>query len=156
MAAKSAKGSSNSAGGGERTKLVKLVDNPISYLVLVLLVVEALFGGMAWKEGDKGPHTSLLIWACILFIAGFVLVVVVLAVWRPEALKGRRRWGEYEPFRIADNVYSVIDGYLRNLPDNDRLEAWQSLSGLFENQPTEDPEFKEFCKRIAETITMKS
>lgn len=156
MAAKTAKGPSRSAGRGERATLIKLVDNPISYMVLVLLVVESLFGGMALKEGEKGAHTGLLIYTCIGFIAAFVLVVVLLAVWRPEALKGTRRWSENNAYRIADYIYSGVEGYLRNLPDSERDEAWKFLAGLLEEEDSKDAEFKEFCQQIAKEIVKKS
>ena len=156
MAAKTAKNSTGSAGNGQRVNLIKVITSPLSYMALALLVVESLFGGLLLREGQSGQHATLLIWACIGFIAAFVLLVTGLAVWEPEALKGGRKWAEDEAYRIGENVVSILDGYLWNLPDPERLGAWQTLTQQLETIKPSDPEFQEFCKQIAATITSKA
>jgi hypothetical protein len=70
-----------------RTSIIDAVKTPLGFLVLGLLVVDGTVASLALGLQDYRAH---LIWTIILSIPLFMLVVVVLAAWRPEALRGDR------------------------------------------------------------------
>ena len=69
--------------------IIESVKTPIGFFVFVVLVVEAIFGVVLNKS--EGSERTILIISMIALIFALVAIVVVLAVYRPEALKGERQ-----------------------------------------------------------------
>jgi hypothetical protein len=73
---------------GSRLDIIRTVQSPLGFFVLVVLVVEAIIGGVA---GFSGANERLYI---ISIMAGIVILLVLtvtsLAWFRPEALEGKR------------------------------------------------------------------
>lgn len=71
-----------------REGLVRTVQTPLGYFVLVILVAEAILGALAGVS--TGPDRTLAIWGVLGACAVLTAVVTTLAVTRPEALFGKR------------------------------------------------------------------
>lgn len=71
-----------------RVEIVNTVQKPLGFFVLVVLLVEAMLGAIAfWSPGDD---RAFLIRAIVVLIFVLITIVTVLAVFRPESLKGTR------------------------------------------------------------------
>jgi hypothetical protein len=73
---------------GTRAVLIRTVQTPLGYFVLVILVAEAILGVLAGISA--GPDRTLAIRGVLGVFAVLTAVVAALAVWRPEALFGKR------------------------------------------------------------------
>ncbi len=71
-----------------RLNIIESVKTPIGFFVFVVLVVEAIFG--LALNNSEGSERTILIISMIGLIFALVVIVVALAVFRPEALKGER------------------------------------------------------------------
>lgn len=91
-----------------------------------------------------------------LFFAAFTLIVIFLAVWRPEVLQGTRNWDKTFSDRLSDDIYFSVEGYLDNLSEQEKIEAFLSLSDILATQDSGNDEFNMFCKRMSERITKKA
>ena len=72
----------------KRASLIRAVETPLGFFVLVVLVVEAIFG--IASSFFPSPQRSWLIAAMIVLIFCLVGIVALLAYLRPEALRGQR------------------------------------------------------------------
>ena len=120
---------------------------------MVLLMVEALLGTMAFQFVE---FRQTLIWVIIIFFAAFTLIVVSLGIWRPEVLQGTKNWDRSFSDRLADDIYFAVEGYLENLSDQEKIEAWLSLSDVLKTQDSGNEEFDVFCKRMSSRIEKKA
>lgn len=136
-----------------RTEIIEKVKRPINFMVLVLLMVEALLGAMAFQFPDQ---QKFLIWVIISFFAIFTLIVIFLAIWRPEVLQGTKNWDKNFSDRLADNIYISIEGYFDNLSHQEKTEAWLALSDFLKSEDSGNVEFDDFCKRISDRISKKA
>jgi len=137
----------------KRTEIIEAVKRPINFMVLVLLMVEALLGAMAFQF-EELRHT--LVWVIIIFFAAFTLIVVFLAIWRPEVLQGTKNWDKNFSDRLADDIYFAVEGYLDNLSQQEKIEAWLSLSDVLNSQDSGNDEFNNFCKRMSDRVSKKA
>jgi hypothetical protein len=129
-----------------RAEIINAVRNPLGFLVLSLLAVEAAVTALAWRfSGDN----SALIWTAILSVPAFVLTVVTLAVWRPEALRGDRPLQEAYAKQLASDLYIALDGPLRNLERKEREEAWLTVADVITNDSQADQTYSRFCSAVA-------
>ena len=103
-----------------RTEIIEAVKRPINFMVLVLLMVEALLGGMAFQFAE---YRGTLIWVIICFFSVFTLIVIFLGIWKPEVLQGAKNWDKNYSDRLADNIFIAIEGYFDNLPQQEKTEA---------------------------------
>jgi hypothetical protein len=71
-----------------RSKLLALVETPIRFFALVLLVIEALMGALV--VATSGAVQIILVVAMLALLAALVAIVARFAWTRPEALAGRR------------------------------------------------------------------
>ncbi len=70
-----------------RTGIIRTVQTPLGFFVLVVLVVEAILGGIAYSSNKNNTY-ALFGMIVILFV--LIMVVAFLAYYRPEALRGIR------------------------------------------------------------------
>jgi hypothetical protein len=88
----------------ESISIIKAVTNPLSFFVLVVLIVEAIFGIVAVKfEKQRG----LIVVAMITLIFLLVGIVAALAYYRPEALKGGRYIEDPEIIQMRNNFREI-------------------------------------------------
>ena len=71
-----------------RVNIIKAIQTPLGFFVLVVLLVEAIFGVIA--SFSDGSHRTYLIIGMFALILLLVLIVSAIAVFRPEALYGSR------------------------------------------------------------------
>ncbi|WP_176331824.1 hypothetical protein [Burkholderia vietnamiensis] len=125
---------------------------PLGFLVLVVLFLNAAMAVLASVQAD---YRGILVFTLIASVLVLMLVVVVLAVFRPEALQGVRPWHEAYPSRLADDLYMAVEGAFDNLNEVERVEAWATLSDVLRTARKEDKEYKKFCVSVAERIAFR-
>ena len=129
-----------------RSSTISAVKTPLGFLVFGLIVVEATIAGLAMAIAEyRGP----LVWAVILSIPIFVLIVVGLAVWRPEALKGDRPFHESHANQFADDLFISLDGSFSNLEQVERVEAWLTIADVISRSESSDSGYSIFCEKVA-------
>jgi hypothetical protein len=111
--------------------LINAVKTPLGFFVLVVGVIQAvLLAGM--KLVEPNLHQLIL----IIFAAITVLLIILvggIAVWKPEALSGKPYDVEILGHSIGSEVFYSFDPYISNLPDQERMEAYQSLLSQMES-----------------------
>lgn len=135
-----------------RINLIKAIDKPISFLVLILLMVEALLGGLVLK---LEAYQNLLIITIIVFFAVYTIIIIIFAFLKPEALLGTRNWTERFSQPMAEDIYVSLDGYLSNLEEGEADEAWTQLIDILKESSADDKDFKLFSKAIGEKISRR-
>jgi hypothetical protein len=127
---------------------IDTVKTPLGFFVLVAGVIEAaLLASM--KLVDKSLHANVLvIFAGILIL--LILLVGTIAVWKPEALYGNPYNVEILGHSIGSEVFYSFDPYISNLPEQERLEAYQSLLSQMESPG--DTANQQIRKKIANVI----
>ena len=90
-----------------RIGIIQAVQTPLGFFVLVVLIVEAIFGVFVFKL-DAGADRTFVIQCMILLIFALVLIVTCIAIWRPLALSGQER-------PQKETRYSLLIGPPENL-----------------------------------------
>jgi hypothetical protein len=132
-----------------RNTIISSVTTPLAFLVLSLLVVESLLGGMAAAFTDQRP---LLIWVIVTFLGAFILTVVALAIWRPEALGGSRPWQPTLAQRLADDLVMSLDGAFGNLSPRSQEQAWETVADVITSDEEVNREYLAFCLIVAKRL----
>ncbi|MGR8999967.1 MAG: hypothetical protein ACU88J_13100 [Gammaproteobacteria bacterium] len=134
-------------------RIIAAVTTPLGFFVLVVLVVEAGLIGLAATVG-RGDHVYLLAVVGVLVL--LIFVVALIAVFRPEALIGKR----YEPITTAlaeslgIDVYAVFDGYIEEI---NKEEAYSMLrDACVASSESKNDSCKVFNKTFVETIVSRS
>lgn len=129
-----------------RASLIDTVKTPLGFLVLGLLVVDGTIAGLAIALQDfRGP----LVWTVILSIPTFILTVVGLAAWRPEALRGDRPLQEVYAHQFASDLFLALDGSLGNLEALERAEAWLTVADVISSGSHAEASYFKFCSAVA-------
>jgi hypothetical protein len=131
-----------------KRQLVEVVNTPIAYLTLVLLIVDGTLCGLTISLPEYRPY---LVPAVLLALTVLSTVVVVLAIVRPEALRGDRPLSLHHAQQFASDVHTAVNGYL---DPAQRAEAWTTLAELLENSPTEDASYKRFVSRVSARLAL--
>ena len=121
----------------------------MSFLVLGLLIVDGTVGAMAISLPRYQP---VLIGTVIASIPLFMLTVVGLAVFRPEALRGDRPLQDVYSRQLASDLYLALDGSLRNLEPSERAEAWTNVADVITSGSGKDVTYRGFCSGVAEHL----
>lgn len=129
-----------------RNSTIDAVRTPLSFLVLGFLVVDGTVASLALALPEFRP---LLVWTVIISIPLFVITVVSLAVWRPEALRGDRPLQETHANQFASDLYLALDGPLRNLEPLERAEAWLTVGDVVTSGSQVDASYAQFCVAVA-------
>jgi len=136
--------------GRNTVGIIRSVTKPLQFLVLTMLVMESLLAGLAWKFTDL---RSRLAWAIIAFILIFIGVGVIMEVVAQRA----GTWLPPYAALFAEDLLSVLDGYLVNLSTTEQREAWASLADVlleFED-PGAPRAYIEFRLHVAERLKKK-
>lgn len=133
-----------------RGSVIEAVKNPLGFLVLGMLVVEGTIAALAVSlEKFQGP----LVWTLIISVFLFIATVVILAVWRPEALKGSRPLQEIHANQFASDLFLALDGALSNLEPAERVEAWLTVADVIESGGDAEGVYSLFCTGVAKKLT---
>ena len=139
--------------GAARKEVIGAITDPLRYLVLSLLVVELLLGGLA---SAFAAQRTLLIWAIICFLAGFPLIVVVLAIFFPDALRGTHRWEPHLAQKFALDLTISLEGAMENLSPRARTEAWETVADVITSDEEINAEYFAFCEIVAKHLRMQN
>jgi hypothetical protein len=93
-----------------RPGIIEAVQTPLGFFVLVVLIVEAILGTVAFTI-EVGADRTFVIRAMIVLIFALVVIVTGLALWRPSILAGK------DPER--ETKYSLLIGPPENLRNLD-------------------------------------
>ncbi len=132
-----------------RSSIIDAVKNPLGFLVLGFLVVDGTIASLALALTE---HRALLVWTIIISIPVFVLTVVALAIWRPEALRGDRPLQEVYAHQFATDLFLALDGALSNLEPLEREEAWLTVGDVITSGSQADTSYSRFCLAVTERL----
>jgi len=129
-----------------RVSIINAVKTPLAFLVLGLLIVDGTVAGLAISLVE---YRGLLVWTAMVSVPAYALIVVGLAVWRPEALLGVRPLQAVYANQFAGDLFLALDGPLRNLEKLERAEAWVTVADVITNYSEADPIYASFCSAVA-------
>lgn len=139
------------------SSLIGAVKTPLGFMVFAVLVLNALLGAISVAV------PAYRIWLGAVLIGSIFLVVatvVLLAIFRPEALMGTRPWHETYAPKLADDLFMAVEGAFANLEQKEREEAWTVLSDVLTNVPKDEKNYRKFClaveSRIQRNLTLRS
>ena len=88
----------------EKVRIIDAVKTPLAFFVLIVLMVEIIFGIAATKFVDQ---REVIVVAMIILIFLLVGIVAFLAYSKPEALKGARYFEDPELAKIRQNFQEI-------------------------------------------------
>lgn len=129
-----------------RSSIIDAVKTPLGFLVLGLSVVEVTVSALAVSLVE---FRAVLVWTVVLSIPAFVLIVVGLAVWQPEALRGDRPLQDVYASQFATDLYLGLVGAMGNLRPLEREEAWLTVADVITSDSKADASYSRFCAGVA-------
>ncbi len=117
-----------------RESIIRTVQTPLGFFVFVVLVMEAILGGVSYFTTDTLRH--LVICAMVVLIFALVIIVALMAYYRPEALRGER----FAPQISVDNCHEKKtheDNMILNLEELLETKEQDRIFGLFSNEAFE-------------------
>ncbi|MFM0351411.1 hypothetical protein [Paraburkholderia sp. RL17-347-BIC-D] len=136
-----------------RASVIDAVKTPLGFLVLGLLVVDGTVAALAIPLSE---FRTPLVWTIICSVAVMVVVVVVLATFRPEALRGDRPWQEIYASQLADDLFMGLDGALGNLEHAERVEAWLTVADVIATTNVSEKNYRIFSAGVAARLTKRA
>jgi hypothetical protein len=104
-----------------RVDIIRTVQTPLGFFVLVVLVVEAILGVVA--TFGAGFDRTLTIAGMLVLIASLIAIVAFLAYSRPEALAGGRKKSDGDPDGGAQKIRLTFE----DLVDIRKLDRQQAV-----------------------------
>lgn len=132
-----------------RKSIIDAVQTPLGFLVLGFLIVDGTVATLAVTLAD---YRALLVWTVIISIPAFVLIVVGVAIWQPEALRGDRPLQAVYADKFASDLFYSLDGALSNLEPLERDEAWVTVADVITSDSYSDTSYTKFCLAVATRI----
>jgi hypothetical protein len=145
----------NAPGATSKISIINAVTKPLGFLVLAFLAFEALLGILVI---NRAANPEPLLWAMLAALAALIVVVVALAIWRPEALTGVRPLSAHYAVLFSGNLTMALEGPFANLGGVDQDEAWATLAGIIEavDGGKIDREYVQFCKAVSELLRKRA
>lgn len=132
-----------------RTNIISAVTTPLAFLTLALLAVELIF--VSVLANSSVEHKPLLLFLILGAFIVFVLIVVLVAIFRPEALQGKRPLPQLHANNLADDLYFSIEGSFANLDFAAQEDGWQFIDDILRsNQGNRDKDYIVFREMIAD------
>ena len=141
----------------DRSALLAAVKTPLGFFTLAVLIVEAILTGLAIAL--QGGDRTFLVHIMPLLLAGVVILVAAIAVFRPEALWGKRYSALENTFAesLGVEMFEALDGYMSNLDADSRAEGYETLQDAVMNSTFGvQRETKEFCETLVTTIVRRA
>ena len=88
-----------------------------------------------------------------------IVLVAGISAWKPEALWGKRYSALEDSFAtgLGEEIYVALDGYLTNLEDAAREEAYELLRETIATSPYARSKItKSFCQTLVEAIIRRA
>ena len=114
-------------------------------------------GGLALTT--SGTDRTFLLYANTGIFILLILLIAAISVFKPEALWGKRYSALEESFAVGlgEELYTALDGYLSNLEETAREEAYELLRETINSSPhAHSRKTKKFCKALVETIIRRA
>jgi hypothetical protein len=137
----------------DRASIIDAVKTPLGFCVLGLLVIDGTLAAMAITLEQ---FRTELVWTVIASVPILVLSVLLIAVYRPEALRGVRPWQESYANQLADDLYMGLDGALGNLGTIERMEAWLTVADVIVSSNVAERAYASFCGDIATRLRQRA
>jgi hypothetical protein len=132
-----------------RLSVLESVKTPLGFFVLVVGAIEfGLLGLMRHVADADLQRVILFIFAAIMVL--LILVVGAIAVGKPGVLAGKPYEVDILGHSIGTEIFYAFDPYISNLPEQERLEAYQSLLAQMESPA--DLANRPIRKKIADVI----
>lgn len=141
----------------ERQRLIDAIKTPLGFFSLIVLVIESLLGGLALAS--SGTDRTFMFYAIVGILVLLVLLVAAIAVSKPEALWGKRYSALEESFAagLGEELYTALDGYLSNLEETAREEAYELLREIITSSPqARSRTTRKFCQVLVDTIIRRA
>jgi hypothetical protein len=138
---------------GSRQSIIEAVKTPLGFFALAVLVVEALLGSLALNS--SGDDRAFLIRVIPAILSGLVVLVALIAIFKPEALWGQRYRALEQAFAefLGNRVFEALDGYLANLEKTAREEAYAVFrASVASGRYADQAETKRFCEWFVAAI----
>lgn len=137
--------------------LLDAVKTPLGFFALAVLLIEGILTSLA--AFLTGEDLTFLIHAMPLLLGGVVVLVALIAVFRPEALWGKRYSALEKSFAesLAVEMFEALDGYMSNLDSGARSEAYELLRDAIMNSNFgQQRETGPFCETLVTTILRRA
>lgn len=141
----------------EQVSIINAIKTPLGFFSLIVLVVESALVGLALTI--SGTDRTFLLYAITFIIIFLILLVALISSFKPEALWGKRYSALEESFAVGlgEELFGAFDGYLSNLEEATREEAYRLLRDQINSSPhVQSKKTKEFCKSLVETIIRRA
>ncbi len=94
-------------GQPNRMRIIETVQTPLRFFTLVVLIVEAIFGIVA--SFSQGIERTVLVISMVVLLFLLVVIVAGLAIFKPEALQGKRPRKTKAP-RASGQIHPTDNG----------------------------------------------
>jgi hypothetical protein len=138
------------------SKIIDTIITPLKFFALVVLISVPLLFILARSSSaaDKAFLTRAII--VLLYL---VVVLVALTLFSRQAYAGKKSSALDQSFArgLGEDLFTALDGYLGNLEESTRLEAYEQLRSVVGSAPYADTKAsKEFCNTLVDTILRRA
>lgn len=135
-----------------RSGIIETVTTPLAFMTLGLLAAEGTIFSFLNTQGiDKN---YIVAWSSGVFLV-FILLVVGLAVWRPEALTGNRPLQQEHAKNMAGSIFFAFEGVIRNNTESEQLEAWRTSSAALLPEEGDNSTYADFSRMVSVELRKK-
>jgi hypothetical protein len=142
---------------GEHQSLIESIKTPLGFFSLIVLMINALFVSLVYAT--TGSDRTLILVAMVIILLTLILVVAIVAVWKPEALWGKRYAALEVTFArgLGEEISTTLDAYLSGIKEADQEEVFQLLRQTIVSSPhASSKATRDFCNVLAETIIRRA
>jgi hypothetical protein len=129
---------------------IEAVTTPLGFLVLALLFVEAMLFPVAMADQELRGTVVWLMFSAIVVLA--LSVVLIAVVWGADVLTEPARLQKPHAQQFASDIHLALSGYLANLDDDEREEAWKTLSDVLDGGENYSGIHKRFRKDVSDKL----
>lgn len=138
------------------SKIIDSITTPLRFFALVVVVsVPLLF---VLTRNSSGADKTFLTRA-IIGILYLVVVLAVLTLFTKQAFTTKKASALDQTFArgLGEDLFTALDGYLSDLEETTRLEAYGQLRSIISSAPYADTKAsREFCNTLVDTILRRA
>ncbi len=141
----------------KRKGIVEAIKTPLGFCALTMLIVEPVILEILITPNNF--YKEILIYGVLGIAALVIILVIVTAIWKPEALLGKQYRDLDESFieKLAEDMYTALDPYLANLGEDERTDAYKLLEQtIISSSSTESRRSKKFRAILSEKIIRRA
>jgi hypothetical protein len=131
--------------------IIESVQTPLGFFSLVILIVSIV----VLAEAHLFPqYVGWMLLACCTWITVSLALVPTMAIKWPGSIYGRIPKYDHISRQLADDVYSSLEGVMKNFYPGEQLEAWTIVANYVSSAG--DSQQKEFAGIFASEIRRKA